>query len=58
MNPEPWEDFMKSFINFIAGFFSSIGSILGISDDKPSSPPQTPTTSRLADIGNAPSRLS
>lgn len=55
-NPEPWKEFMKSFLELIAGIFSAITAMLGISDDKPTSPPQTPTASRVAAVGNVPAR--
>jgi hypothetical protein len=47
-NPEPWADFKKFFDVLVAGIFSTIAAMLGISDDKPSSPPATPNASRVA----------
>ena len=55
-NPQPWDDFMKTFMQLIAGIFSNITAMLGISDDKPTSPLATPSASRVATVGNVPTR--
>jgi hypothetical protein len=55
-NPEPWAEFMKSFGELIAGIFSAITAMLGISDDTPAPPAPTPPASRVAAVGNVPAR--